>query len=377
MSKTINEMVFGKDKNNKYPGSKMKSIITQNAIFKTNKLEVVPFAIESEKVNEILNFSGFNQLRRKLSRTLIEKGEAALALLPHQDTYIIVVLNDLTYSTIGKQEEWVVGTSGSTVVVNGQELAVWTKLYYKEGLPTVNRFVKLPDSEDGEIMVTVEDITYPTTLLPVELFFNNELKLSDVDYFDVKETLERLDYMDKELIPEFELNRSMPSFNTNYTDNDPATETKQLKEGRGWMAETSYASQTREGTIIIPSNGAYMLLQQAVDHEEAEIREKMAMIDLPGAEKGTNKHTAEIIYKAEYVIDVLLSYQDIRNDHYNQFFFKMAKLLGETPFKVQLELNPITQSKIDLLHAAIEAEQAKAKKGRANMQNPQPKVGDE
>lgn len=203
--------------------------------------------------------------------------------------------------------------------------------------------------------------------LPVEVFYNNEMGLPDIDNFAVRGTLDRLSYLDQRLRPEYEFNKSMPYFNTNFTDNAPELTTKELKDGKEFIQEDSYNSQVKEGTQLIPSTGAYQLLQAACDHEEMLVREKLGMHELPGIEKGTNKHTAEIIYKQEYAIDIILAMRELRESSYQQFFDKMTRILNVERVEITLELNPIVQSKIDLLKAAVEAERGKTT--QVGMQN--------
>lgn len=80
----LNYMLSGVNSKDKYPGSRAKSIIQQNVVYKTNKLESVKFNIANPEVAAVLRGSQFHRLRQQLSRVLITEGKAALALIKSQ-----------------------------------------------------------------------------------------------------------------------------------------------------------------------------------------------------------------------------------------------------------------------------------------------------
>lgn len=359
-----------------YTGSRVESIVKQNANYKTQKLEMKPFNITNPVIKNVLDQSDFGKIRKKLSKELILKGLAALVAVPHNGTFYITILKDIEYSALGKTELWVQGSTHGTFIEDNQAYEINVRVYYNEaGKATIDRYIKM--IRDGETIEKniAETYVYDTPVLPVEIFVNNEDEVSDVEYFGVQGSLERLGYLDAEIRGEFEISKTLLAFNPNYANDEPETVIKDIKGGQGFIEETSYDAHASASKAIIQSNGAYLNLKQLCDSLEMDIREKMCMTDLPGVEKGTNKHTAEIIYKQEYAIDYLLNQQQAREAHYNQFLTKLSILLRTPVQEITLELNDITASKIDLLKAAITAESAKST--QVGMQKATEAKGDE
>lgn len=346
-------------KNKKYKGSRVLSLKKQNTNNKINKLESVPFDITNSVIQDTLDISDFQRKRRKLGRYLSEKGDAAMFIFPHMDMMMIGVLKDIRYSIVGKMEMWVEGTTEATYTYDDVDLPIITRIFYNDqNKPTLSRYVVL---EDNEKFVIEEDYVYENMVrLPVEVFYNNEEKQDDITYAGVWEDLDRLDYLDSELRSEFELQRNLTSFNTNFTDNDPRKENDALRDGKGFMEETSWNAKLREGTGIIPSNGSILLHKQLVNDLENDIRNRLGLKLMEGQEKGTNKHNLEMVTKEEFALEQLLMEQSMREIHWQQFFNKLADVLNQERINIKLNISPLQQAKLDILEATVASEMAKA-----------------
>lgn len=343
-------------------GSRVKSLINKKADQMKNKLESKPFD-GVEAFQEILENSDFTRLRHKIARRLSKNGETALCIIPHEDTFILDILDNITYTMIGKMEKMVYGTTGAVYTENGVDYLLWTKYEFVDGVPSLSRYIELED-EEGQINKTYidEPIFFTNTnSLPVEVFFNNSEKNSDVEYYEVGDSLNRLNELDKILFAEYNRSRAIIHVNTGFTDEDPKDIQKGIDTGskNGVVSADAYNEKLGGGVAISPGSVSAISQLTLMQSLENDIKYKLCM-KRDNDSNATNKHNMEIITADEDVMETLLSQRQLREQHWNQFFKKLAKVSGKEFTQLTLHLSDIEQAKVDLLKSTVLEAQMKA-----------------
>lgn len=354
----LNYITFN-EKKTTLNGSRVKSIIKKLENTKTNKLEMVPFKGLGAKITETLDNSDFTKVRKLNSKQMIRNGMSAMFAFPHDGGFLVDTMCVIDYLIIGKKEYMVKGSTGKTYNYGGQEYPIITEVKYVNGVPTLSRYIDVESRKGIESISIEEDYTYKANVLPVEIFWNNEEKLSDIDLTGVGEDLVRLDYFDSKVREEWELTRTMPVFNSNFTDVNPADEVRALKNGRGYMSEDSFNAKMGTGQSINQATNGSIILQQNIVFLEDDIYKKLGL-QRDTINSGSNNHDLEVITSGIDNMETLLATREMREQYYNRFLSKLATLLGETFTKITLEISPLEQAKIDLLNAKVGEAQIKA-----------------
>lgn len=329
------------------------------------KLESVRFNIPqtNPKTYEILKQSRFSQRRKVLGRKLSYNGRTALIAIPNGDTWFVDVLDISDFNQIGLTILEISGTTGASQIINGTEYPIQTRYFISDNKIMIERFIELIEEKDGVEELKIHEVTkaYDTQLkeIPAEIFENNELGQSDVDYYGVEEDLARLNYLDTEQLPEFERSRAMSHYNLSLTNVDAAQDAKERDAGlKRYIAEKGMASKLGGGQTTIPANGGTGFLVQQILFIEADIKYKLDMIQ--EATGGNNKHIMEIMVKDQDSVEMIEMHRELREYHYNQFLEKITKLVGEKPFTVTLKLSIMETKKLEQFDAVIAGEKAKA-----------------
>ncbi len=126
------------------------------------------------------------------------------------------------------------------------------------------------------------------------------------------------------------------------------------------MVEDSYNAKMGAGTQLIPATNGTAVLQNQILFLENDIYKKLG-IKRDSTDTGTNKHNLEMVMSEQYALETLLYQKEIREEHYNQYFAKLAVILGvDKPEPVELVISPIEQAKLDLLASTVLEAQMKA-----------------
>lgn len=342
-------------------GSRVHSIIKQNINDKVNKLEVVPFQLTNPAIQTALDNSNAAVLRKKVGRILAEEGDAAVFILPFQNTFILDAMHVESFSQVGKYNMEVTGRSGKNFIYQGQEYPIFTKYSYQNKQVTLSRYIELVNSDKSTSMIEVEkNITFSWLKeLPVEIFLNNEERKSDIEYAGVVSDLIRLDYFDQEMRPEWERTRTLPIYNTNFTDVNPAQATAELDKGRGYLSDDGINSKLGSGQSIQPASGGTAVLQAQIIFLEDDIYKKLGL-QRDTLNNGSNNHNLEVITSNQYGLELLLAQKALREQNWNSVIGKLADALKTPREQVTLAISPIEQAKLDLLASTVLEAQAKA-----------------
>lgn len=353
----ILERIFGKPEK-EYSNRRSDSLLKQNAIDKTQKLETIEFNINNETIQNIMENSEFPIVRQKLGALTHLKGSAILMLLPFRNTYIIDALQTVSYRKVGKFIIEMTGWSGAMQEYNGEDYNLYTKLWFNE-----NNKVELAryiiDEDNQEIIIGEKFIYKGLTELPGQLFFNNNEMESDIDFFDLCSAIENLDYYDAKLRSEWERTRTMPYFNTTLTDNDPKQTTNDIDDGKGFIKEDGFNAKYGAGTTMLPATAGTTILQQQIVFLEDDIKAKLGM-HRDTVNSGSNQHHMELMMADEYAMTMIDKLKVIRQSQWNLFFDKIAKALGQEINLPQVSLSEIEQAKRDLLKSVVLEAQVKA-----------------
>ncbi len=171
-------MILINNEPKKFTGGRVKSLCKFLTHDRINKLESVDFNI-SGLTKEIADNSNLTRLRKKLGSILSLEGRAAMVILPHMNSYILDVMRVSYYDVIGKYEKHIIGTTGAVHIKDGTEFTVYTEYKYINGKPHVSSYYI---DEDGDKNMVRIETSFDTDFLPVELFFNNEDRTSDIEY---------------------------------------------------------------------------------------------------------------------------------------------------------------------------------------------------
>lgn len=340
-----------------FKGHRALSLIEQNAEIKSNKLESVPFNITDSSVQTVLENSEFETVRAKLGHILSIYGESLMIVLPYKNTFIVDALQVTNYEKIGKFNIVLEGYSGACHIHDGNEYMITTKLYFKDGKPTLTRYWI---NEEDEYISYGEDYVFENMdTLPGELFKNNFKHESDVDFARVRSALMVLDYHDSKLKAEWERTRTLPIYNENFTDNDPVAYTKAIDNGQGFLNEDGFGAKMGAGTQMMPATAGTAVLQSQIVFLEDDIKAKLGM-SRDTVNSGSNNHNLEVIMANEFGTESLLQRKKIRELHWNSFFAKLAQVLNVSEFTVEVILSEIEGAKIKLLEATVMEAQVKA-----------------
>lgn len=349
-------------------GDRAMSLINQNAIIKTNKLESVPFKITNESILRVLENSEFETIREKLGDILSKRGEAIVLVLPFKNTFVVDVLEVVNYEKIGKFNTMLEGMSGATATHNNLVFDIVTKLHFVDGKPTLSRYFEYVNGDESEIIEYGEDYTFNTNELPGELFKNNFKGQSDIVFVGVVEDLQRLSYHDRKLTSEWERTRTTPIYNLNFTDNDPDLYTSLIDNGQGFIGEDGFGAKLGAGMNMMPATAGTQVLQAQIIFLEDDIKNKLGM-RRDTVNSGSNQHNLEVIMANEEGTETLLRQRKIRELNWNSFFEKLASVLGTTADKVDVVLSEIENSKIKLLEATVLEAQVKAQNITSQVEN--------
>ena len=340
-----------------FKGKRALSLIKQNALDKVNKLETIPFEINDEKIQKVIEASDFEHIREKLGLSLSLLGKGSLVVLPYRNSYIIEFLEVTSYSKIGSHLISLCGTSGMSITIDGASLPVYTEIALDGGTPKLRRYYIFKE----ERVEYGEEYIYEMNDIPAQLFLNNHEKESDVEYHNVVPALVRLDEHDKLLMAELNRTRTTPVFNEAFTDMDPASETEKIDSGeKPYRKEDSFNNKYGQGFEMIPATLGTSILQQQIIFLEDDIKAKLG-IARDTVNSGSNQHNLEIVMSNQYGTETLLKQQKIREKNWNIFFDKLASLLKAAKPNIKLKLSLIEDSKLQLLEATILEAQIKAK----------------
>lgn len=354
-------------KDKKHMGERAVSLVQMNAVDKVNKLETVPFNITDESINKILMNSEFESVRERLGYILSVEGQAIVLTLPYKNTYLVEVLRVSDYTRVGRFNTMLEGYSGKQVQHNGVEYQLYTRLSFVNNVPTLSRFIKDVDEQGEELEVEWGvDFTFETEELPGELFFNNQAKVSDIEYAGVLGALERLDYHDSKLQAEWERTRTTPVYNTNFTDVDPSSDAAAVDNGRGFDTEDSMNSKYGIGKQMLPATLGTTILQSQIVFLEDDIKVKLGMAR-DTINSGSNQHNLEMVMSNQFGTETLMKQRMLREKMWNSYFEKLSKVLGTTAPVITVEFSAVEKAKLDLLEASVS--EAKMKSQNVASQN--------
>lgn len=336
------------------------SIIKLKARTMINALESKPFNFENEKIQNILDDSNTYTVRRKLSSLLTHEGKAAVGIVPGGKSYLLVVYKVLNFNLEGNIEKMIEGETESTYYYEGRDYPIIAKWYFKDNTPILERYIKIPKDEN-EIIVPIGNphVFKSINYLPIELFINNEDMEGDAKYAEVDLAIKRIDDLDGSFMEEWNISRALPYVNSTFNVKGER-EMEDIKSGtKRTIVDKGYNAQYGSSMQIIPANQSTSILLANILTMEDDIYKKLGL-KRDTQQTGTNKHGLEIALTDEFMLSDLFTVRSMREKHYQTLIDKLAKLIGETSPKVNLELSDLVTARLEFLKASIAAENAKS-----------------
>lgn len=328
-------------------GSSLAKVIAQDSANKldsndqlVNGTEVTNFF--PDEIKQALHKSKWKRLRKRLGKRLSLDGKVSVQ---------IDLLNGMPYVSMGTLFNYteyagnlveVVLMATGIYKVDGIEYQEYERFYIEDGV--VKKMNGYYIDKEWVLSADTEVSVFPSyiTKIPVQIFWNNEDGVSDVENTNMRSALEELNEFSNRMERLQTLSELGLIFNRNMTGKSGKEMVKSFKE-TGTAEVNGMDSQLGSGIDAKGALGYTLELAQLTDWLEDKIM-KYTFTTRDTIASGSNKHNAEVGMFNQFAIEYLLDKKEIREEDYKDFYKLLAMFypaLGLEIDTVELQISDV------------------------------------
>lgn len=275
-----------------------------------------------DEIKQVLHKSKWKRLRKRIGKKLSLCGKVGVQIDLLNGTPFISIGELVNYTEVaGTMVEVIMMASGS-YTVDGVDYQEYERIYLENGL--VRKMNGYFIDEEWVLSTNTEITAFPSyiTKIPVQIFWNNEDAVSDIENTDMRSALEELDDFSNRMERLQTLSELGLIFNRNMTGKSGADILKSFKD-KGFTEVNGMDAQLGSGIDAKGAVGYTLELAQLTDWLEDKIL-KYTFTTRDTIASGSNKHNAEVGMFNQFAIEYLLDKKEIREEDYKEFYLKLA-----------------------------------------------------